>query len=209
MGIEADGVWKLTMSSPQGREEWVLRLASEGRRLSGEISGPSLGTHAISEGGIDGSSLHWVVTLSNPVDIQLEMSVDLEHDRLSGESRAGEYGVTSIIGERGIEVDWETRPGPHCHRSPVRLPDATTVVAVSYDAADPYRREIAPDFGLYLDRRWAPPWDHDHLDWPDFGLPAAPSKVAAKLDDLVERARRGQRVEIGCLGAWVRIGNEA
>ena len=98
MGMEANGVWKLTMSSPHGREEWVLRLASEGGRLSGEISGPSLGTHAISEGGIDGSSLHWVVTLSNPVDIQLEMSADLDRDRLSGQSRAGEYGVTSILG---------------------------------------------------------------------------------------------------------------
>ncbi len=39
----------------------------------------------------------------------------------------------------------------HRHRSVVMLPDDTTLMAVSFDEADPYRRERSPDFGLYLD----------------------------------------------------------
>jgi hypothetical protein len=86
------------------------------------------------------------------------------------------------------------------------LPDGVAVTAVSFDAADPYRREREPDFGLYLDSRWQPPWPHRHVDWPDFGLPADPDGLVADLRDLHGRAAAGGRVEIGCLGAHGRTG---
>ena len=60
----------------------------------------------------------------------------------------------------------------HVHRSAVVLPDGTEVTAVSFDTRDPYARAQAPDFGLYLDPQWDPPWSHDHLDWSDFGVPS-------------------------------------
>lgn len=96
--------------------------------------------------------------------------------------------------------------GRHHHRSPVTLPDGTTVTAVSFDETGPYRRAAPPDFGLYLDQRWDPPWPHEHLDWPDFGLPADMSDATTAFRDLLERARRGEIVEIGCLGAHGRTG---
>jgi protein-tyrosine phosphatase len=86
------------------------------------------------------------------------------------------------------------------------LPDGTPVVAVSFDAADPYGREQPPDYGLYLDHRWEPPWPHDVLDWPDFGVPPVASPVVAALQSLLDRARSGQRVEVGCLGGHGRTG---
>lgn len=55
-------------------------------------------------------------------------------------------------------------------------------------------------FGLYLDRRWEPPWLHDHVDWPDFGVPSDPIALGAALLSVLDRARAGERVEIGCLG---------
>lgn len=94
----------------------------------------------------------------------------------------------------------------HCHRTPVVLPDGTEVVAVSFEDTDPYQREQAPDFGVYLDERWNPPWPHESIDWPDFGVPAEPGPVAASLKDALDRARAGERVEIGCLGAHGRTG---
>ncbi len=94
----------------------------------------------------------------------------------------------------------------HLHRTPVTFADGTTVIAVSYGSADPYAREVVPDFGLYLDERWQPPWPHRHLDWPDFGVPADPRPVRAALEDLRQRARAGERVEIGCYGAHGRTG---
>jgi protein-tyrosine phosphatase len=77
---------------------------------------------------------------------------------------------------------------------------------VSFYADDPYTRDRDPDFGLYLDHRWQPPWPHDHLDWPDFGIPESAAPVLAALRSVLDRARAGQRVEVGCLGGHGRTG---
>jgi hypothetical protein len=94
----------------------------------------------------------------------------------------------------------------HRHRTTVVLPDQTPVTAVSFDADDPYSRQRPTDFGLYLDRRWQPPWPHDHVNWPDFGVPDDPAGFRAALESVLTRARAGQRVEIGCLGGHGRTG---
>jgi len=94
----------------------------------------------------------------------------------------------------------------HQHLSIVVLPDGTEVTAVSFDARDPYARDQPPDYGLYLDPQWEPPWGHDHLDWPDFGVPDDAAQVAAALRYLLKRARGLDRVEVGCLGGHGRTG---
>jgi hypothetical protein len=94
----------------------------------------------------------------------------------------------------------------HVHRDVVVLPGGTDVTAVSFDAVDPYSRDRAPDHGLYLDPRWAPPWSHRVVDWPDFGVPADPSELVGALRDVLDRAGRGERVEVGCLGGHGRTG---
>jgi len=96
--------------------------------------------------------------------------------------------------------------GRHVHRTPVELADGTTVTAVSFLAGDPYTRDTSPVFGLYLDACWAPPWPHEHLAWPDFGLPSDVDGLRAALEGLLGRARRGELVEIGCLGGHGRTG---
>lgn len=53
---------------------------------------------------------------------------------------------------------------------------------------------------------WRPPWPHAHVDWPDFGLPDDPDDLREALVDLLDRARRGQTVEVGCLGGHGRTG---
>jgi hypothetical protein len=116
----------------------------------------------------------------------------------------GESPKCSDAGHRDRHQHFEV----HRHRTVVVLPDGTPVTAVSFDAADPYGRDgdAVPDHGLYLDERWAPPWSHDHVDWPDFGVPGDPAGLVAALRALLDRARRGERVEIGCLGAHGRTG---
>jgi hypothetical protein len=98
------------------------------------------------------------------------------------------------------------RSESHLHRTRVVLPDGTEVTAVSFGSADPYAREVAPDFGLYLDERWQPPWPYEFFDWPDFGVPDDRDLLVATLESLLGRARAGQRVEIGCYGAHGRTG---
>jgi hypothetical protein len=94
----------------------------------------------------------------------------------------------------------------HRHLDLVVLPDGTGVTAASFDPAAPYARAGVPDYGLYLDRRWQPPWDHGHVDWPDFGVPADAAAMTGALRAVLERARAGQRVEVGCLGGHGRTG---
>ena len=62
-----------------------------------------------------------------------------------------------------------------------------------------------PSRERYLDERWSPPWQHAHLEWPDFGVPDIDALWAAPLD-LLERSRRGESVEVGCLGGHGRTG---
>lgn len=94
----------------------------------------------------------------------------------------------------------------HVHRDDVALPDGTIVVAATFDERDPYDRLVAPDFGLYLDERWKPPWPHAHLDWPDFGLPQDTASLLDGLKQVLARAREGQHIEMGCWGAHGRTG---
>lgn len=94
----------------------------------------------------------------------------------------------------------------HRHRTPVILPDGSGIVAMSFDSSDPYGRETRPEFGLYLDQRWSPPWAHDHVEWPDFGVPTNPADLRTKLVQLLERSQTGELVELGCRGAHGRTG---
>lgn len=123
-------------------------------------------------------------------------------------SRAEEPAVTDEL-LVAIRAEWEAagRPitRPHAHRDEVTFADGTRVVGVRFLVDDPYTRDPVPTFGLYLDQRWAPPWDHAHLPWVDFGVPdAAALRIA--LEDVVDRTRRGEHVEIGCLGGHGRTG---
>ncbi len=94
----------------------------------------------------------------------------------------------------------------HRHLDLVVLADGTRVTAASFDPLAPYARGREPDDGLYLDHRWQPPWDHGHVDWPDFGVPADPGAVAEALRAVLQRSRAGQHVEVGCLGGHGRTG---
>jgi hypothetical protein len=94
--------------------------------------------------------------------------------------------------------------GVHAHLDVVVLPDETSLTAASFFAG--YERSTPPDFAVYLDAYWQPPWPHTHVDWPDFGVPADSAAANRCLEDLVGRAHDGQSVEVGCLGGHGRTG---
>ncbi|HYZ99752.1 MAG TPA: hypothetical protein VE575_13425, partial [Acidimicrobiales bacterium] len=123
--------------------------------------------------------------------------------------RRGEEGLRA--GDlAAIREEWDAagRPVPerHVHRTAVKLADGTSVTAVSFVAGDPYSRDPAPAYGLYLDDRWDPPWPHEHAAWPDFGVPRDPDQLRGSLQRLLARARAGDLVDLGCLGGHGRTG---
>lgn len=86
----------------------------------------------------------------------------------------------------------------------VTFPDGSRVRASSLaerSAADPERA-----FGLYLDAQWAPTWPAAVIDWADFGVPTDREAAASEIAAAFARARRGELVEVGCLGGRGRTG---
>jgi hypothetical protein len=146
----------------------------------------------------DQAALGWAASSGDPVGVAVVERV-----------LRGGTGVT--VGELdAIRQRWEAAGRPeaerHVHRTPVTFVDGTTAVGVSWAAGNSYDRESAPSFGLYFDERWAPPWPHAHVEWPDFGVPADIDGLRAALADALTRARRGEVVELGCLGGHGRTG---
>jgi hypothetical protein len=86
----------------------------------------------------------------------------------------------------------------------VSFPDGTKVAASSLAC----RREDDPerDFGLYMDPAWAPTWDAELIDWPDYGVPSDSEIATSQIVHAFERAKRGENVEVGCLGGLGRTG---
>jgi hypothetical protein len=121
-------------------------------------------------------------------------------------------GETALTGDDLVVVrrEWDAagRPvhEPHVHRTVVELADGTAVTGVSFRTGDPYGRDSAPTFGLYLDAKWDPPWTHELVAWPDFGVPADPDAIRVPLQRLLARARSGEVVEVGCVGGHGRTG---
>jgi ClpX C4-type zinc finger len=106
------------------------------------------------------------------------------------------------------DPDWRPTSikGRHLHSDTVTFPNGGTLVASSFPGKTSYARKQSPDFGWYFDTSWAPPWPHEHVLWPDFGLPVDAEAFVVGCRSLVTRIGSGQTVEIGCLGGHGRTG---
>ena len=86
----------------------------------------------------------------------------------------------------------------------VTLPDGTQIRACSLAE----RKEADPErsFGLYMDEAWDPTWPAAIIPWADFGTPRDSEEAARQIEAAFSRAKRGQVVEIGCVGGLGRTG---
>ena len=51
-----------------------------------------------------------------------------------------------------------------------------------------------------------PPWPHRRISWPDFWIPTNRTEALVALDEALDRARRGEQVEVACRGGRGRTG---
>ncbi|MBU1048977.1 hypothetical protein KKG90_03020, partial [Candidatus Bipolaricaulota bacterium] len=86
----------------------------------------------------------------------------------------------------------------------VCFPDATCVIASPLAARD--EANSNRDFGLYMDASWSPTWDAQVIDWPDYGLPSHDAEAIDQIIAAFNRAKNGERLEIGCIGGLGRTG---
>jgi len=169
---------------------------------------------------------HWNLALGE--DVKAAGEIDTRFGGFALTNNSGHYRPTGPAQQRaaiialselatndpGIDFSpglYDEQPFPawdvmrsHRHCDPVVLPDGITVWGAAFPT-DGYERNEPPDFGLYLDPLWKPPWSHAHVPWEDFGLPGDIDALREALV-VVRRRAKSERVEIGCLGGHGRAG---
>ncbi len=94
----------------------------------------------------------------------------------------------------------------HVHDERVMFPNGASLVARSFGGVRSYVREQLPDFGWYFASEWSPPWPHEYVAWPDFGVPVDAHDFVERCGSVLTRIEAGETVEIGCLGGHGRTG---
>ena len=96
--MSADGTWKTTINSPMGVQQGTLTIKTDGGSFTGTMGGAQ-GTQDIS-GKVDGNTLTWASKLTQPFPIDLEFTVNVDGDKMSGSVKAGAFGSSPLSGER-------------------------------------------------------------------------------------------------------------
>jgi hypothetical protein len=94
-----DGSWNTVTKSPLGDQQAVLTVASDGDSFTGSFVG-GLGSTDITDGKIDGDTLHWSLDISVPMPMTLTVEAVIDGDTLNGNVTAGGFGSFPITGTR-------------------------------------------------------------------------------------------------------------
>jgi hypothetical protein len=81
-----DGKWNVTIKTPAGDQSGVLELKTEGRTLTGSMSGPDHFAE-INDGKVDGHQLSWSAKITKPMRLSLKFTATVEADRMSGAAK--------------------------------------------------------------------------------------------------------------------------
>ena len=97
--MAVDGNWNLTMTTPMGERKATLSLASSGGTLTG-TQGAEGNSTEIFDGTVNGDSVAWKVSITNPMPLTLEFSGKVSGDGISGEMGIGPMGSFPFKGKR-------------------------------------------------------------------------------------------------------------
>lgn len=97
--MSADGSWNCTINSPMGAQQATITLVTDGGSLSGKMEGAQ-GTQEFSGGTADGDNLEWVVEMTSPMPMRLEISATVDGDSISGNVKLGAFGEATFSGTR-------------------------------------------------------------------------------------------------------------
>ena len=96
--MSADGTWNTTIDSPMGKQTGTLTIKTDGASFSGSMASAQ-GTQEVS-GKVDGNTLTWGSKLTQPFPIDLEFTVTVDGDSMTGSVKAGAFGSSPLKGER-------------------------------------------------------------------------------------------------------------
>ncbi|QAU46100.1 hypothetical protein [Bradyrhizobium guangzhouense] len=97
--MAVDGNWNLTMTTPMGERQATLSLKETGGTLTG-TQGADGNTAEIFDGTVNGDSVSWKVSITNPMPLTLEFSGKVAGNNINGEMGIGPMGSFPFTGAR-------------------------------------------------------------------------------------------------------------
>ena len=97
--MAVDGNWNLTMTTPMGERKATLSLTASGGTLTG-TQGAEGNSTEIFDGTVNGDSVAWKVSITNPMPLTLDFSGTVSGDGISGEMGIGPMGSFPFKGVR-------------------------------------------------------------------------------------------------------------
>ncbi|WP_382309588.1 hypothetical protein [Herbiconiux sp. UC225_62] len=97
------GTWDVSLATPIGRQEIVVRLLEQG--APSELTGNAASareTVELQNLRRDGETLRWEQSVRHPIRLNLAFAVRIEGDRMVGEAKAGPLPSTSVSGSRRV-----------------------------------------------------------------------------------------------------------
>ncbi|MGA7809204.1 hypothetical protein [Bradyrhizobium sp.] len=97
--MAVDGNWNITMSTPMGDRNATLSLKSAGATLTGTQAAEG-NSAEIFDGTVNGDSVAWKVSITNPMPLTLEFTGKVAGDAISGDMGIGMMGSFPFTGKR-------------------------------------------------------------------------------------------------------------
>ena len=97
--MAVDGKWDIVINSPLGAQKASLDFKTDGSSLSGTQQAAQ-GSGPLENGKVDGNTLTWGSKLTQPFPIDLEFTVTVDGDAMTGSVKAGAFGSSPLKGER-------------------------------------------------------------------------------------------------------------
>ena len=94
------GTYATTVKSPMGDQKGTLTVTpGDGNSWTGTMAG-GLGSMDITNGTVDGNTLHWTMDMTVPMPMKLTCEATIDGDTLTGKVNAGAFGDMPLSGER-------------------------------------------------------------------------------------------------------------
>jgi len=96
--MSADGVWKITITTPMGPQEVTANITTSGDSFTGRTEG-RLGSQEIT-GKVAGDTLTWSADITSPMPMRLDFEAKVDGDRMTGNVKLGAFGNGAMTGQR-------------------------------------------------------------------------------------------------------------
>jgi len=97
--MSVDGNWTIVVKSPMGEQPSTLSVKADGGALTGTQAAQGQ-SQAIANGKVDGNTVTWSNSITQPMPMTLEFTGTLDGDTLNGSVKAGAFGAFPFTGKR-------------------------------------------------------------------------------------------------------------